>query len=80
MKYFDSEKRKWDFWHTLSALLAVVGCVLIFLGFYEDPAGEVHLSVVSIFGQILLFIASVHISEFYIYNKRSKEQCSSSNT
>ena len=36
-------------------ILVVVGMVLIFLGFFTDPTGEIHPSVLTAFGEILTF-------------------------
>lgn len=40
-------------------VLAVIGLVLIFLGFFIDPAGEIHPSVLTAFGEILTFSGAI---------------------
>ena len=40
-------------------VLAVIGLVLIFLGFFIDPTGEIHPSVLTAFGEILTFSGAI---------------------
>lgn len=40
-------------------VLAVIGLVLIFLGFFVDPTGEIHPSVLTAFGEILTFSGAI---------------------
>lgn len=40
-------------------LLVVVGVVLIFFGFFADPRGEIHPTVLTSFGEILTFSGAI---------------------
>ena len=40
-------------------VLAVIGLVLIFLGFFIDPTVEIHPSVLTAFGEILTFSGAI---------------------
>lgn len=40
-------------------VLAVIGLILIFLGFFVDPMGEIHPSVLTAFGEILTFSGAI---------------------
>lgn len=40
-------------------LLVVIGVVLIFLGFFAEPTGEIHPSVLTSFGEILTFSGAI---------------------
>lgn len=42
-----------------SLVLLVVGIVFLFLGFYAVPIGEVHYSLITIFGMFLTFVGAV---------------------
>lgn len=43
----------------LACILVLAGIVLIFLGFFIDPEGEISPSVLTAFGEILTFAGSV---------------------
>lgn len=49
--------------HTLQLITSIVlvafGCVLIALGFFVNPTGEIHPSVLTAFGEILTFAGAV---------------------
>lgn len=59
----DRVKRAWDkkekiqFYASLGLL--IVGIVLLFLGFYAVPIGEIHYSVITAFGMFLTFVGAV---------------------
>lgn len=36
-----------------------VGFVLIFIGFFTPPVGEVHSSIIGVFGEIIVFVSAV---------------------
>lgn len=43
----------------MAALSLAAGFILLFLGFFFAPAGEIHSSVVYTFGEILVFVGSL---------------------
>ena len=43
----------------MSVCLVLFGCILIGLGFYVTPTGEIHPSVLTAFGEILTFAGAV---------------------
>lgn len=43
----------------LACILVLAGIVLIFLGFFTEPEGEISPSVLTAFGEILTFAGSV---------------------
>ena len=49
--------------HTLQLLASIAlvafGCILIALGFFVQPTGEIHPSVLTAFGEILTFAGAV---------------------
>lgn len=53
----------------LACILVLAGIVLIFLGFFTEPEGEISPSVLTAFGEILTFAGSVICVDF---NYRSK--------
>ena len=58
----------------ISALMMLVfGCVLCAFGFAADPYGEVSSSVIGIFGQCLLYAASVFGITIYCKNYIDKK-------
>lgn len=40
-------------------ILVIVGCVLIILGFFAPPMGEIHSSVLIAFGETLTFVGAL---------------------
>ena len=62
--------------HTLQLIMSVVlvmfGCVMITLGFFIDPKGEIHPSVLTAFGEILTFAGAV-IGVDYRYKFKSEQ-------
>lgn len=56
-----------------SILLVLFGCVLITLGFFFDPAGEIHPSVLTAFGEILTFAGAVIGVDYNYKYKRDKD-------
>lgn len=43
----------------ISLLLLVVGIVFLFLGFFAVPVGEIHYTVITVFGMFLTFVGAV---------------------
>jgi hypothetical protein len=43
----------------LSILVLIAGLVLVFLGFYAIPIGEIHYTVIGTFGMFLSFVGAV---------------------
>lgn len=67
--------------HTLqlisSIILVVFGCVLISIGFFVRPMGEIHPSVLTAFGEILTFAGAVIGVDYnykYKHEKDNKEE------
>ena len=42
-----------------SLVLLVIGIVLVFLGFYAVPIGEIHYTVITVFGMFLTFVGAI---------------------
>jgi len=42
-----------------SLVLLVIGVVLVFLGFYAVPIGEIHYTVITVFGMFLTFVGAI---------------------
>ena len=57
-----------------SILLVLFGCVLITLGFFFDPTGEIHPSVLTAFGEILTFAGAVIGVDYNYKYKRDKDK------
>ena len=81
----DMEKKKFDdklFKITLQSIVAgvviIAGIVLIFLGFYADPTGEIHPSVLTAFGEAstlggaLLGVDASYKTKMYTLDKEYK--------
>lgn len=49
----------YNFKWIICAILVLSGIVLLFLGFFSIPVGEIHNSVVSVFGMILTFAGGI---------------------
>ena len=56
-----------------SICLVVFGCVLIMLGFFIQPTGEIHPSVLTAFGEILTFAGAV-IGVDYNYKLKTNKK------
>ncbi|MDE6479278.1 MAG: hypothetical protein K2L45_03335 [Muribaculaceae bacterium] len=53
--------------HTIGFLTLVAAFVLLFLGMFIPPEGEIHDSVLTAFGLSLLFVAAVYgISAYFV--------------
>ncbi len=57
MKLTEESRKTLEFW--LAVVLMVAGVVLLFLGFYAVPIGEISASVLTAFGEIGTFSGSV---------------------
>lgn len=53
----------------LACILVLAGIVLIFLGFFTEPEGEISPSVLTAFGEILTFAGSVIGMDFSYRSK-----------
>ncbi|MBQ3414520.1 MAG: hypothetical protein IJH39_04065 [Clostridia bacterium] len=42
-----------------SLVVLLVGIVFVFLGFYAVPIGEIHYSVITVFGMFLTFVGAI---------------------
>ncbi len=51
-------------------LLTVAGCVLLFLGLYFPPEGEIHESVLVAFGEVSTFAGSLFGIDYH-YKKKT---------
>lgn len=45
--------------YTLASLSLITGFVLLFIGMFTEPKGEIHESVLTAFGVILIFVGSM---------------------
>ena len=63
--------------HTLQLIVSVVlvlfGCILITCGFFVDPRGEIHPSVLTAFGEILTFSGAI-IGVDYNYKLKANKK------
>lgn len=63
MKHIKQEFDKLTFKEVLIYWMAVIamlgGLTMLFLGMYIDPRGEIHPSVLTAFGSICIFVASL---------------------
>lgn len=77
-KEFFASRRKLDIQLWLAVFLAFAGIVLIFFGFFVEPAGEISASVLSAVGEIFTFSGSVmgidyhYRTKIFIKNKESE--------
>ena len=53
-------------------LLMVIGVVLLFFGFFVEPTGEIHPSVLSAFGEISTLVGAI-LGIDYRYKFKSEE-------
>lgn len=74
MKHLKQEFDKLTFKETiiysLAVLCIVAGFVLLFLGLYIPPTGEIHESVLTAFGLILVFVGSLLGISMHYRNKQ----------
>ena len=74
MKHLKEEFDKLTFKETiiysLAVLCIVAGFVLLFLGLYIPPTGEIHESVLTAFGLILVFVGSLLGISMHYRNKQ----------
>ena len=40
-------------------IMVIVGCLLLMLGFFAPPTGEIHSSVLIAFGEVLTFVGAL---------------------
>lgn len=50
---------------TIMSLSTLVGIVLLFLGFYTPPVGNIHPSVLIAFGEIATFVSFIMWIDYY---------------
>lgn len=66
----EDTKRTIEFWFAL--LLVVAGLVLLFLGFYAVPIGEISASVLTAYGETATFAGSLLGIDYTYRFKRDK--------
>ena len=66
----EDTKRAIEFWFAL--LLVVAGLVLLFLGFYAVPIGEISASVLTAYGETATFAGSLLGIDYSYRYKRDK--------
>lgn len=66
----EDTKRAVEFWFAL--LLVVAGLVLLFLGFYSVPIGEISASVLTAYGETATFAGSLLGIDYSYRFKRDK--------
>ena len=57
----------------MSVLLVLFGCIMITVGFFIDPKGEIHPSVLTAFGEILTFAGAVIGVDYNYKYKRERD-------
>lgn len=57
----------------MSVILVAFGCVLLALGFFIQPTGEIHPSVLTAFGEILTFAGAVIGVDYNYKYKRERD-------
>ncbi|WP_303041599.1 hypothetical protein [Duncaniella muris] len=55
--------------YTLAAVAFMAGLTLLFIGLYIQPEGEIHGSVLTAFGSICVFVASLLGISFHYANE-----------
>ncbi len=55
--------------YTLAVVAMMVGLTLLFIGLYIQPEGEIHGSVLTAFGSICVFVASLLGISFHYANE-----------
>lgn len=58
--------------YSCAILILLFGCILCFLGFYEEPKGRVDDSILFILGQCLLFAGSTFGLSLYVNQQIKK--------
>lgn len=53
----------------LSWIMVAIGCILVFAAFFVPPQGEIHGSVIAVFGEMLTFSGAI-IGIDYSYKKK----------
>jgi len=56
----------------MAVLLTLSGIVLLFFGFWVDPEGEVHQSVLVAFGEVMTFAGALFGVDYSYRMKRDK--------
>lgn len=56
---------------TVATMLTIVGCVLLCVGFYAPPFGEIHSSVLVAFGEILTFVGALFGIDYHYRHTRN---------
>lgn len=69
---FDKLTFKEVFVYSLAVATMIAGVVLLFLGMYIPPEGQIHTSVLSAFGMICVFSASLLGISIHYSNELSK--------
>jgi hypothetical protein len=57
----------------IAVLLAVAGLALLFIGFWCEPVGEIHNSVLVAFGEVSTFAGALFGVD-YSYKARARQQ------
>lgn len=63
-------ERKVQLW--VSVILMLAGLVLLFSGFWVSPAGVIHPSVLTAFGEALTFVGAIWGIDFHYKYKHKK--------
>ena len=71
-KIKEETKRSIEFWFAL--ILVLAGLVLLFLGFYSVPIGEISASVLTAYGETATFAGSLLGIDYSYRFKRDKLQ------
>ncbi|MBD5279088.1 MAG: hypothetical protein HDS35_00890 [Bacteroides sp.] len=76
MKHLKQEFDKLSFKDALAYSMAylslIVGFVLLFIGMFTDPKGQIHESVLTAFGIILVFVGAILQISLYWANQLSQ--------
>lgn len=54
-----------------STMLSLLGMLLLFLGFFRPPEGEVHSSVLVAFGEVMTFVGALMGIDYH-YRERKE--------
>lgn len=69
-----NQEKIFDHWlRIVAVIVAIVGLVLTIDGFFVDPTGQIHHSVLIYFGEVLLFVGVVPVIEFYTKHKEKNK-------
>lgn len=66
-----TKEKKYTLQLISSIVLVAFGCILIMMGFWIQPQGEIHPSVLAAFGEVLTFAGAV-IGVDYSYKYKSE--------